>query len=386
MDILSALLFGLIFLLWAVQDGDPPAYTMAALLPPLMLVSGFLLPRLFGADPLLLSLLHFTLGLDAMLCFRTAPESLPSLACCCAGALIAFLLAGLLSRRTPEQPLFPLVLGLLSLMLFAAPLFRLPLSFRLSDLALPMILPVLAFFLSRRHRLETLFFLLASLALLLLSGDGFTAAALAATGLLLLWSEGGGMGMFLLGAVVLAGFGVIAGSLLPAFAPERWVWQSPDTLAALSNIDLFGTGISPDNWLPLSSALEAELADPLQPLSNPVWALVQLWQHFGALFGVCLLLLFSALTLRAGSASSRARNGFQRLLAIGAGVFLSLRALIAWAACFGLLPLPAFSFPLLSSDPAQLAAEGALMGLVSGVLSRTRTDLEEDVHLAMLKK
>ena len=331
----SLFLFLPSFLLLAVRNGNLRDYivagsVLAGILVFPLLCSAFGCDRLSGSLGLAVSLMCLLL-LQAVDPSRVLPQSI-----FLGLSLGAFFLFSWLSAQFPSRLSVGCFAGLLGLGCLALPRLSSGMPEGLESLGLPFLVLAVSCLLAARKRL----------------------AAIA------------------LGLVGCAG--ILLNMQIPVFRELAAVpQQSPySALSALAEGRLFGTGLGLGTIVPDAGTSTAA--------SVPVFSL--LCEQLGAIAACCLMVIYAVLALRGVHIAACARNRFHGLAAMGAVLLMSLRALAAAAEALGLVSLGSLPFPLLSTGPLPLAADWALLGIVSGAWQVHAQDLEEDTRLAMLAR
>lgn len=345
---------------------DNRLYIYAAAVSGVLLFCGIRpVSRLLAQDRILLVV---SLGLCAFSILVSAQadmEEAQAQAFRCAGALVLMIAGSAFVRAVRPSgmlALFPAVPALTLLVLSLI----MDTGFRAGPVSVVLLMPAFAILLSSRRQLPAMLLALAGTVLLLAQRDLVSAAVWSVTFLLLFWACSGHPAVLLAGAafVVLSGFA--AGLLDPGlFAPEE---------AASVFLD-----INP-GWVGL------ELSDPF--LSEAVFGNSSMFSwlalRYGWIFAVCVLLFYPVLMLR-GSALARASGSrLNGLLAMGAVLLTGLTAIAALLSDFGIWPVSGLSLPGLAGDFPSQGSFLFLMGLCGGVSVRNRTDLEDDMRIAML--
>lgn len=361
----ALLLSALLFLLPAVRTGDRRLYILAALVPAFMLLCFTVLARLFSLDRMVLtiSLLICSTGIAALA--QTSPDAATAQALRMIPG-IAILLIGAILIRSLSSSLLTAVCGaFLGLLLLASKLLTPPLPFSLTGAAVALLLVSFAALVSRRSSAFALIPGLAALVMLLTCGEITTAVLWGVTFLLLVFAADGRWVVILSAfcAVLLLFFGYTR--LFPS------VFSSTDTVSLETLISAGWVGV---DTIPESVSVDSSSLFPLLSI------------HFGLLFSGLTVLLFLPLSLRGTFIASSSRTRFHAVIAMGSSLLLGLHTLAAVLSAFGFLPLPALSFPLLTSSLPDLCAEFFLVGMLCGVSARNEADLAEDAHLAMLAK
>ena len=360
----SILLAALIFLVPALQNGDYTLYLLAVLVPCAMFLSETVLARMFSLDRMVMALVLYLCALGIAALALTNPNDAVGQSLRCGAGLAALLAGGILIRSLSPSLLTASCTAFLGLLFLAGKLFSPSLSLPLSEVSLALLLVAFSALFARQGPVSALLAGMAGLALLLIRGETAEAFLWGITVLLLVFAADGRLVVVLpaLALELLLFFGVFR--LFPGIS------QSNDSLNILASAGAIGYDLLPEG-------IETLDASSLFP---------RLAGHYGLIFSGLSALLFLPLALRGTSVASCARTRFHAVLAMGASLILSLRAIAALLSVFGFLPLAGLRLPFLTSSLPDLCAELFLAGLICGVSGRSDADLAEDAHLAMLAK
>ena len=389
--------FFLAFLLLAFKRGSWDGVMLAAAVPAVLWAGIFLIPRVFPADQLLLSLTHFLCALGILALYDTNPSLAYQQAVSYGFGLMAMLASILLVRQFPRSGVLLWLLAGAVLALLALPLlcgrelngarnwvYIYGFSFQPSEIVKPALVILLAGLGPRRRFLPFLMLTAGCLLLLMLQKDLGTALLYYAVALLLFWISSGSPVFTLIG-------------LLGGAAAARWgydhfahvrrrvdIWINPwkdyqnagyqlvQSLVAIASGGLFGVGLG--------------LGSPTSiPIYSSDFIFAVLCEQFGLIFGVCVLLIYAALIWRGASVAMAARRRFHSLLAMGATLFLGIQAFLIIGGVLKLIPLTGVTLPFISHGGTSLVSSLCLTGLIQGVASLNADDLAEDAHLAMLE-
>ena len=392
------LFFFLAFLLLPLRDMDRTGMILAVAVPMIIFLGTSLLPHLFPADRLLLSLTNFLCALGVLLLYDTNPVYARQQVFAYGIGVFCMIICIYLVRgiHSWRRWMLPLILGGLGLLALPLVLGREingarnwvalgPVSFQPSEVVKLILVLVLAHFLSQRQILPCLLFLLVCLALLMLQKDLGTALLYFSTGILLFWASTGNLAMTLLGLVGGSGAAVF-GYLRFAHVRRRVsIWLNPwadyenagyqlvQGLMAIASGGLFGMGLGRGS-----------------PTSIPVYEsdfiFAVLCEQFGLIFGVCVLLMYVALILRGAFIAMQARHSFWGLLAMGATALLGVQTFVIIGGVLKLIPLTGVTMPFVSYGGTSLISAMCLVGFISGVESLNEDDLREESHLARLER
>ena len=385
--------FFLAFLLLSMKSGAWDGLVFAVAVPAAMLASSLLIPRLFPADQLMLSLTNFLCAFGLLMLYDTAPALAYHQAVSWAIGLVGMIAAMLLVRRVRGPGPLIWLASAISLILLALP-FLLGreingarnwvdlgfFSFQPSEIVKPVLVLVLACFMARRRFLPWLVFTFSCLALLMLQRDLGAALLYYCVALLLFWISSGSLPSLILGLC-----GGAAGALWGyehfAHVQRRvQIWINPwkdyqnagyqivQSLVAIASGGLFGVGLG----------LGAPTSIPIYT-SDFIFSVI--CEQFGLIFGICVLLVYGALLWRGAAIAMEARRRFHALAAMGATLLLGLQTFLIIGGVLKLIPLTGVTLPFVSYGGTSLVSSMCLAGLIQGVDGLNKDDLREDMRL-----
>ncbi len=391
------LFFFLAFLLLAVRNGEPMGYILTVTVPLMILAGTHLLPRLFPADRLLLSLTNFLCALGILLLYDTRPSAALQQVISYGIGLLAMIVCIYLVRTIQFRAPVLWFLIAASAVLISLPLllgseingakswlFVGGISFQPSEVVKISLIIVLSYFLSRHEMIPWLGFVVFCLGILMLQKDLGTALMYYGTTLLLFWSSDGNWFLTLLG---LAGGGGAAAWGYQHFAHVRLrvrIWLNPwrdkmaagyqliQGLVAIASGGLFGVGLG----------LGTPTAIPVYE-SDFIFAV--LCEQFGLVFGACVLLMFVALIWRGATIAMAARRSFYGYLAMGPVIMIGIQTFVIIGGVLKLIPLTGVTLPFISYGGTSLISSMCLMGLVQGVESLNEDHLAQDIRVNRLE-
>lgn len=391
------LFYFLAFLLLALRDSSQLGLILSVAVPLIIFLGTNLLPHLFPADRLLLSLTNFLCALGVLLLYDTNPAYARQQVVAYGIGLFCMIFCIYMVRgmRFWRRLILPVIF--VSLILLALPLLLGreingarnwltfgSLSFQPSEVVKLSLILVLAHFMSGSRMIPWLVFSVACLGLLMLQKDLGTALLYFSTALLLYWSSSGNLIFTLAGAgggaaAALFGFRRFAHVRLrvsiwlnPWSDYENSGYQLVQGLMAIASGGLFGVGLG--------------LGSPTSiPVYESDFIFAVLCEQFGLIFGLCVLLMYVALILRGVMVAMAARRSFHGLLAMGSTIMLGIQTFVIIGGVLKLIPLTGVTLPFVSYGGTSLISSMCLVGLIQGVESLNEDDLQEDAHLAMLK-
>ena len=392
------LFYFLAFLLLAVRDQSRLGFMLALAVPAMIFLGTSLLPHLFPADRLLLSLTNFLCALGVLLLFETNSVYARQQVIAYGIGLVCMIICIYMVRVIRIWHRLMLLLCVFSVVLLSLPLLvgkeingarnwisLGPVSFQPSEIVKLALVLVLSWFMSRRQVLPWLFFTLCCLGLLMLQKDLGTALLYYCVALLLYWvSTGNTLFTFLgiAGGCSAALFGYrhfahvrrrVAIWLNPWADYDNAGYQLVQGLMAIASGGLFGVGLG--------------LGSPTSiPVYESDFIFAVLCEQFGLIFGLCVLLMYVALILRGVSIAMQARRSFHGLLAMSASVLLGIQTFVIIGGVLKLIPLTGVTLPFVSYGGTSLISSMCLVGFIQGVESLNEDNLQEDIHLAAMKR
>ena len=392
------LFYFLAFLLLAARDGSREGYILCAAVPAMIFFGTHVMPRIFPADHLLLSLTNFLCALGILVLYATNPASAVQqaisygigLGCM---VLCIYVIRAIQSWRGAVMLMIPASLALLALPLLIGRetngalnwITIGPVSFQPSEAVKLSLALILAWFMSRRRFLPWVFFCVACLGLLMLQKDLGTALIYYGTALLLYWVSSGNWALTGLGLAGGAGMAVMGYRMFAHVRRRVAIWLNPWTdfenagyqivqgLMAIASGGLFGVGLG--------------LGSPTSiPVYSSDFIFAVICEQFGLVFGLCVLLIYAAVILRGTMIAMSARRSFHGLLAMSCVIMLGLQTFIIIGGVLKLIPLTGVTMPFVSYGGTSLISSMCLTGFIQGVESLNEDDLEEDTRLAMLAR
>ncbi len=261
------------------------------------------------------------------------------------------------------------------------------LGFQPSELAKLVLIVFMAMFLARRGEKLTRFwtgvvppFLLVALFALLVGVEDFGTAALLAVV---------GAAMILVAGANLRHLAILALPTSAAFAymiylrPYRWerlvgftnFWDDPQGKGYHAVQSLIG--LSSGGWLGLglggSIQKHGYLPERTTDFVFSIW-----YEETGYLGGVAVILLFVALLYLGARAALAARTPFERLLAIGATLMVTLQAMINIAVVTVSVPTKGIALPFVSAGGSGILFLSIAVGLLAGVALRGQYSPSQD--------
>ncbi len=384
------------FALLGLKNFSALSFMMAVLVPACFFAASFILPRLIPADRLLLTLVNFLCALGVLVLYRINPDKGLDQALNYGAGLLGMVGCLLLVRYWHRLKWLvpPIALG--GLILMALPVFFgtekngakawitvFGLGFQPSEIVKVAALLVIASLLSRRRVLPALLFAGSCLGLLMLQKDLGTALLYYAITLILIFASTGSFTFLALGALG-AGAGAALGYSMFAHVRRRvaiWIdpWQDyqgagyqvVQSLVAMANGGLWGTGLGLGNA-------------GVIPEVETDFIFAAVFNEFGVIFGVCVILIYLMIFLRGIGIALRAQSRFHTLLALGCSCFVALQAFIIIGGNIKLIPLTGVTLPFVSYGGTSLVSSLSIMGLLQGVANVNERGVREDQMVAMM--
>ncbi|MBE5803262.1 MAG: FtsW/RodA/SpoVE family cell cycle protein [Clostridiales bacterium] len=384
------------FLLLFLKDYAWQAAALAVAVPAMIWLGVNLLPRLFPADKLLLSLTNFLCALGVLVLYATNPDYAYQQATYYGVGLVAMVVCIYLVRIIKHWKLPVLLLMPVSLALLALPLligretngaknwfYVGSLSVQPSEIVKLSLLLIISYFMSRRRLLPWLIFAVGCLGLLMLQKDLGTALMYYGVTLMLFYASSNNLLLTGVGLAGGAGAAVLGYKMFAHVKKRVAIWQNPwsdydnagyqivQSLMAIASGGIFGMGLG--------------LGYPQTiPVYHTDFIFSVICEQFGVIFGLCVLLMYVAIIWRGATTAMAARTSFHGLLAMGATLMIGLQTFVIIGGVIKLIPLTGVTMPFVSYGGTSLVSSMCLVGLLQGVASLNEDDLNEDTRLAML--
>ena len=383
------------FLMLALKDGSWQSFMLAVLVPAIIFAGTALIPRLFPADRLLLTLTNFLCALGVLTLYRLNPERGLAQALNYGVGVGAMLLCILFVRYIRKWKLLTLLMMGGSLVLLALPLafgsevngakswISLgSLSFQPSEMVKLALMLCVSFLLSQRKIVLSVAFAGACLLLLMVQKDLGTALlyygvvlilVFVATGSkLLLWAGlGGGAAAALMGYRMFAHVKRRVAIWLDPWQEATGAgYQIVQSLIAIVNGGLWGVGLGQGN------------ASVIPEYYNDFIFSVIL-HEFGIIFGLIVLCMYLFIIIRGIMIARRSRTVFHGLLATACASLIALQTFVIIGGNIKLIPLTGVTLPFISYGGTSLVSSLCVIGLLQGVASVNEAGVREDKALAM---
>ena len=395
------LAFLLLFIRDCYRNGTAVAFAenwqglaLAFAVPMLNVVTTHLLPRLFPADKLLLSLTNFLCALGVLVLYCTNPRYAYSQALYYFIGLVAMVVCIYVVRiiRSFRFLVWPMMLVSLGLLLLPLAIgeetygannwfYVGGVSVQPSEVVKLCLVIVIARFMADRRFLPWLLYAGGCLGVLMLQKDLGTALLYFGTTLLIYYAASGNLIITGIGAADGAG-AAIAGYHMFSHVRRRvairldpWEdynnagYQIIQSLMAIASGGLFGVGLG--------------LGSPQTiPVYHTDFIFAVICEQFGLIFGLCVLLMYVAIIWRGAAAAMAARTRFHGLLAMGCTVLIGLQTFVIIGGVLKLIPLTGVTMPFVSYGGTSLVSSLCLIGLLQGVVSLNEDAIRQDCRLA----
>lgn len=396
------------FLMLAVKDGSWQSFLLCLVVPAIIFISTALIPKLFPADKLLLSLTNFLCALSVLVLYYIDPKRGLDQAVFYGMGVGAMLLCILLVRYIRKwNKLIPLLMGGGLVFLMLPLIFGHAINgatnwvkigsiqFQPSEITKLSLVVSLSYLLSRRRNVTALVFVLACLGMLILQADLGTAMVYYGVAVLMLYTMTGKMRTLVLCVAVPLAALAAAYFVLPALGITKFAdkfqyvgnrfsvwqdpWKDPDragyqlimSLIAIANGGLWGVGLGLGN------------ADTSIPYAYNDFIFPVILHEFGAVFGIIVLMMYLFIIIRAIMIARRSRTVFHALLSVGCAALIGLQTFVIIGGNIKLIPLTGVTLPFISSGGTSLISSLCVIGLLQGVASANEAGVREDRALAM---
>lgn len=390
------LFYFLAFLLLAIRNQSALGFVLSIVVPAMIFIGTNFLPHLFPADRLLLSLTNFLCAMGILLLYSTNQDYARQQAVFYGVGLVCMISCIYLVRLLHSWQKWIRILIPLSLVMMVLPLifgheingarnwitFG-SVSFQPSEIVKLALVLVLAWFISRRQFLPCLLFTAFCLGLLMLQMDLGTALLYYGTALLTYWAASGSILFSMLGVAGGVGASLIGYHQFAHVRRRVAIWLNPwadyenagyqlvKGLEAIANGGLWGVGLG--------------LGSPTKiPVYESDFIFAVLYEQFGQVFGICVILMYVALIWRCTTIARSARRSFYGLLAMASTIMLGLQTFVIIGGILKVIPLTGVTLPFISYGGTSLVSSMCLVGLIQGVESINEDDLKEDLRLSMM--
>lgn len=393
------LFFFLAFFLLALRDLAWQSFVMAFAVPLVFYAVVAFLPRLLPLDRLLLSLVNFLCALGILMLYRMDPSLGFSQAVNYAVALVAMVLSLLLVRFWHRLKWTIPLIALGGVLLLFIPLVMgteknevkawltlFGVGFQPSEIVKVMMLLAMASLLSRRKVLFSLILGGVYLLLLFLQKDLGTALIYYIIMLIMVFTATGSASLLGLGVAGAAGAGIVGYQMNNYVRNRVATWMDPLqdpygsshqvalSLVALVNGGAFGMGLGLGSFDMI----------PKLPEVSTDFIFSAIYNEFGILFGIGIVVLYLFIFLRGVGIALRSHSKFHTLLALGCACLVAVQTFIIIGGNLNIIPLTGVTLPFVSHGGTSLVSSMAIMGLLQGVANANERDIQSDQMIAML--
>ena len=397
----SMLFFFIGFLLLAIRDGAWQCFLLALLVPLIICAGTAVLPRLFPADTLLLSLTNFLCALGVLVLYRISPQRGLNQALnygVGVGCMVfcAFLVRYIRTWKTLTVLMMAGSIGLLALPLAIGTeqngaknwIWIGSYSLQPSEIVKLALLLCVSYLLSQKKTVLSILYGGACLALLMLQKDLGTALLYYGLCLALMYVSTGSL--TLVGAGLAGGAGAaFMGYRMFAHVKARLaIWEDPwkytqgaglqlvRSFVAIANGGAWGVGLG------LGNAANTTRAGGIPEAYNDFIYPVIL-NEFGLIFGAVVILMYLFIVIRAVMIARRSTSVFHTLLSVGCASLITLQTFVIIAGNIKLIPLTGVTLPFISYGGTSMVSSLCVIGFLQGVASRNKAGVDEDRALAM---
>ena len=397
----SMLFFFAGFLLLAIKDGQWQCFMLSLVVPLIIFAGTAILPRLFPADRLLLSLTNFLCALGVLILYRISPSRGLNQAVNYGVGVLGMILCTLLVRYVKSWRTLALMMMAGSIVLLALPLligteqngaknwiWLGSYSLQPSEIVKLALLLCVSYLLSQRKVLFAILFAGMCLGMLMLQKDLGTALLYFGLCLVMLYASTGSLP--LVGAGLLGGAGAaVAGYQMFAHVKQRLaIWQDPwkytqtaglqlvRSFVAIANGGLWGVGLGLGNAG--NSTLKGGIPEAYNDFIYPV-----ILHEFGLIFGLIVVLMYGFIVIRAIMIARRSPNAFHALLATGCAALITLQTFVIIGGNIKLIPLTGVTLPFISYGGTSMVSSLCVIGFLQGVASRNEAEVAGDRALAL---
>lgn len=383
------------FLVLALKDIKPLSFIMAIVVPVIFYLTTIIVPKLFPADRLILSIVNFLCAVGILVIYRMNPRQALDQAINYGIGLIAMLFFIFFVRFAQRKKPVVIFLIAVSALLMVLPLLFgterngarawvtiMGFGFQPSEIVKVLMLIIEAYLLSRRKIIAAGTYAVFCLLILMLQKDLGTALIYYGVILVMVWAATRSFFYLGLGFVGAVAGGFIGYNMFSHVKRRVAIWINPWTdyegsgyqivqsLIAIVNGGLWGTGLGFGN----AYVIPANTTDFVYSI---------ILNEFGLLFGVCILALYVLLFLRGISIALRSGSRFNSMLAMGSSVLIALQAFIIIGGNINMIPLTGVTLPFISYGGTSLLSSLSIMGILQGVASLNDQEVEADRELAL---
>ncbi|MDD2428121.1 MAG: FtsW/RodA/SpoVE family cell cycle protein [Eubacteriales bacterium] len=384
------------FALLALKNLDVQTALMALVVPIAFIIVCTLIPKLFPADRLLLTLVNFLCVLGIMVLYRISPEKGMTQAVNYGFGVIFMIVCMLIIRHMHRLKALVWLAAATAVVLMLLPLAIgkevngaqawisiVGVNFQPSEIVKVVLLIVVAYFLSKRRILIAISYAGVCLALLMLQKDLGTALLYYAVTLSMLFASTGSFALLGGGLAGGAAAGMLGYSMFSHVKRRVAIWRDPwfdyngagyqvvQSLIAIVNGGLTGVGLGVGNTHVI-------------PAHDTDFIFSVILNEFGAIFGICVVFIYVMIFLRGIAISLRCNHRFHALMALGSSLFIAFQAFVIIGGNIKMIPLTGVTLPFVSYGGSSLLSSLGIIGILQGIESINEDHIAADAMMATI--
>ncbi|MDD4104968.1 MAG: FtsW/RodA/SpoVE family cell cycle protein [Eubacteriales bacterium] len=384
------------FALLALKNLDVQTTLMALVVPIAFIIVCTLIPKLFPADRLLLTLVNFLCVLGIMVLYRISPEKGMTQAVNYGFGVIFMIVCMLIIRHMHRLKALVWLAAATAVVLMLLPLAIgkevngaqawisiVGVNFQPSEIVKVVLLIVVAYFLSKRRILIAISYAGVCLALLMLQKDLGTALLYYAVTLSMLFASTGSFALLGGGLAGGAAAGMLGYSMFSHVKRRVAIWRDPwfdyngagyqvvQSLIAIVNGGLTGVGLGVGNTHVI-------------PAHDTDFIFSVILNEFGAIFGICVVFIYVMIFLRGIAISLRCNHRFHALMALGSSLFIAFQAFVIIGGNIKMIPLTGVTLPFVSYGGSSLLSSLGIIGILQGIESINEDHIAADAMMATI--
>ena len=384
------------FALLALKNLDVQTALMALVVPIAFIIVCTLIPKLFPADRLLLTLVNFLCVLGIMVLYRISPEKGMTQAVNYGFGVNFMIVCMLIIRHMHRLKALVWLAAATAVVLMLLPLAIgkevngaqawisiVGVNFQPSEIVKVVLLIVVAYFLSKRRILIAISYAGVCLALLMLQKDLGTALLYYAVTLSMLFASTGSFALLGGGLAGGAAAGMLGYSMFSHVKRRVAIWRDPwfdyngagyqvvQSLIAIVNGGLTGVGLGVGNTHVI-------------PAHDTDFIFSVILNEFGAIFGICVVFIYVMIFLRGIAISLRCNHRFHALMALGGSLFIAFQAFVIIGGNIKMIPLTGVTLPFVSYGGSSLLSSLGIIGILQGIESINEDHIAADAMMATI--
>ncbi|MDO5022921.1 MAG: FtsW/RodA/SpoVE family cell cycle protein [Eubacteriales bacterium] len=387
------------FIMLMLKNMDLQTLIIGIAVPLVFLSSSMLIPKLFSADKLLLSLVNFLCSLGVLILYRMNPQRGINHAINYFVGLIAMVIVMLSVKYLSKLKRLSLLIGVASLVLMALPavigrevggakawLKFGGVSFQPSEIVKVVLVFVNAYFLSKSKLLMSVLYTGLCLVMLVLQRDLGTALLYYTVTLAMMFIALGSWLLLISGVAGAVGVAVFGYSMLKkiGFAHlerrlQAWLnpwgnyqdagYQTVQSLLAIVNGGAFGLGLGAGNAYTI-------------PVKETDFIFPFIVNEFGIIFGISLIVIYIIIFMRGIGVAMRCNHQMHSLMAIGSSLFLAVQTFVIIGGNINMFPITGVTLPFISYGGSSLLSGMCMIGIIQGVENINKEHILQDEILA----